>query len=332
MVNAPSTLTLRLRALALLGLLAFLMYLTGWLLLNPNNLVNQAFRAPITTINSHLMAGPYPTDRDLASLRAQGVTTVVSLLDAKVPYEDQLLAREREAVARHGMKLVNVPMTSFFGHRIGEDYPAAAAAAAAAVRKAPDRVYLHCYLGEHRMRSVLDLLATDQATTVAAGETPRRPAPAGRRTLAQQIAANYDAGEFAAALDLYGTVVRPEPATQLVAAWANFRLNRIDTAETLFHAARDRDPELWDASSGLAYCALRHNQLTAAEGGFQSVLDKHPGDVQAEIGLAVTNAHAGRYDHAAELLQQVLAAHADNDEARELLKTYQSRIASASRR
>jgi tetratricopeptide (TPR) repeat protein len=151
-------------------------------------------------------------------------------------------------------------------------------------------------------------------------------------TLAEAVAKRYDARDFSGALEQYAAIAAPEPRTRLLAGWADFRLNRIDAAETLFREVRDRDPALWDAATGLAYCALRRNQLTAAEGGFQSVLEQHPGDIQALIGLAVTHAHAGRYDRATAALDQVLADHPDNREAHELLTTYQARIASASRR
>ena len=334
MAKAPSTLTLRLRAIALLGVLALIMYLCGWLLLNPSNLVNQAFRGPITRIDTHLLAGPYPTDRDLSELRAQGVRTVVSLLDARVPYEDQLLARERAATSRQGMHLVNIPMTSFFGHGIGDDYATAASTAANAVRQAPDSVYLHGYVGDRRLNTVLTLLARDHPVAAATSDPSDVPARTARTadTLAEGVAKRYDAHDFTGALELYAAIARPEPRTRLLAAWADFRLNRIDAAETLFREVRDLDPALWDAASGLAYCALRRNELTAAEGGFQSVLEQHPGDIQALIGLAVTYAHAGRYERAKATLEEVLAKHPDNREAHDLLITYQARIASASRR
>jgi tetratricopeptide (TPR) repeat protein len=326
MPQEPSKLNLRLRALAFLALMALMLYLGGWLLLNPNNPVNRTFRAPITEFDSRVVVGPYPTERDFASLRQSGVTTIVSLLDARVPYEDLLLERERKAAAQFGFKFLNFPMTSFFGHHIGDNYDINALAAARAIQGSKDRIYLHCYLGIHRVASVREHLQQGRVDTAA--YLPRAGDVMSRETRAERVSMRYDAGDFEGALKWYAGIDRPLPATQLLAGWANLRLNRVDEAEGLFRHVADSTPELWDSGNGLAYCALRRGHLTAAEGGFRSVLEKHPEDPQALVGLAITQSRSGHYDIAAKTLQTVLAAHPDNTEAVELLKTYRARSTS----
>ncbi len=324
MPSAPSKLNLRLRALAFLALMALLLYAGGWLLLNPNNIVNRTFRAPISSMESRVVTGPYPTDRDFAMLRQNGIVTIVSLLDARVPYEDILLEREREEATRFGFKFLNFPMTSFFGHQIGDNYDLNAAAAAHAIQSSHERIYLHCYLGVHRVASVREHLQAGQVDT--ATYLPRAGETVSRETGAERVSMRFDAGDFEGALKWYAGIDQPQPATQMLAAWANLRLNRVDAAEALFHAVSDRAPELWDSRNGLAYCALRRNQLTAAEGSFVSLLEQHPGNQQAMIGLAITRARSGRYDAASDTLRQLLAAHPDNAEASGLLKQYQAHV------
>lgn len=330
MAPAPSKLNLRLRALAFLALMALLLYSCGWLLLNPNNIVNRTFRAPVTQMDSRVVTGPYPTDADFAALRQNGITTIVSLLDARVPYEDILLERERQAASRFGFRFLNFPMTSFFGHQIGDNYDLNALAAAHAIQNSHERIYLHCYLGIHRVASVRERLQAGRVDTAA--YLPRVGETVSRETRAERVSMRFDAGDFEGALQWYAGIEDPAPATQMLAAWANLRLNRVDAAEALFRTIADRSPDLWDSRNGLAYCALRRNELTAAEGGFQSVLDKHPGNQQAMIGLAITRARAGHYDSASVLLHQVLDAHPDNTEAAGLLKQYQGHLATGSAR
>lgn len=328
MATAPSKLNLRLRALAFLGLMALLLYAGGWLLLNPNNLVNRTFRAPITQVDSRVVVGPYPTDSDFAMLRQNGIVTIVSLLDARVPYEDVLLERERKAAVRFGFKFLNFPMTSFFGHQIGDNYDLSAAAAAQAIQGSRDRIYLHCYLGVHRVASVRDRLHAGRVDTAA--YLPREGETLSRETRAERVSMRFDAGDFDGALKWYAGIEQPAPATRMLAAWSHLRLNQIDAAEALFRAVTDQAPELWDARNGLAYCALRRNQLTAAEGGFTSVLEKHPGNEQALVGLSIARARSGHYDAAVKTLRELLAAHPDNSEAAGLVKEYEARLTASS--
>lgn len=327
MAKAPSKLTLRLRALAFLVLMAMLLYGGGWLLLNPNNLVNRTFRAPITQVDSRVVTGPYPTDSDFASLRQNGVVTIISLLDARVPYEDVLLERERQAAARFGFKFQNFPMTSFFGHQIGDSYDVNAAAAAHAIQVSKDRIYLHCYLGVHRVASVRDQLQAGRVDT--ASYLPRVGETVSRETGAERVSMRFDAGDYEGALKWYAGIEQPQPATQMLAAWSHLRLNQVDQAEALFNAVADRDPDMWDSRNGLAYCALRRNHLTEAEGGFTSVLEKHPGNQQAMIGLAIARSRSGHYDSAAATLRDLLKDHPDNSEASDLLRQYQSHLGTA---
>jgi len=138
-----------------------------WVLITPDNPLTQYFSAPVTVRDAKIIIGPYPREADFALLKRNGVTTIVSLLDAKLPFERVLLDRERALAAEYGMTFLDFPMGSLFNRHIGGDYEAQAQLAAQAVANAEGRVYLHCYLGMHRVGTVETLLAkTGQSTGV----------------------------------------------------------------------------------------------------------------------------------------------------------------------
>src|ERR1700731_1527605 len=133
-----------------LGIASIWLFLIGiaafWVLITPDNPLTQYFSAPVTVRDAKIIIGPYPREADFGLLKRNGVTTIVSLLDPKLPFERVLLDRERALAAQYGMMFHDYPMGSLFNHHIGGDYETQAKLAAHAVAMAPGRVYLHCYL------------------------------------------------------------------------------------------------------------------------------------------------------------------------------------------
>jgi hypothetical protein len=165
-----------------------------WLLLNPQNALTGLFRAKITSIDTRVITGPYPLADDFAVLRANGVETDVSLLDADLPYEAMLLEQERVNAAKNGIAFINFPMESLFGTHAGSDYDREAHLAAEFIARARGRVYLHCYLGMHRVRTVAALL-TKQGTPSAPYLLKSGERSADARLL-DEAQADYDAGRY----------------------------------------------------------------------------------------------------------------------------------------
>lgn len=67
-------------------------------------------KAGVETVNEHVVVGPYAEPADLATLKASGVTTVVSLLDPSVVYQRSLIEREAADARRAGLRFVNLPI------------------------------------------------------------------------------------------------------------------------------------------------------------------------------------------------------------------------------
>ncbi|HEY3875897.1 MAG TPA: hypothetical protein VGM92_10495 [Candidatus Kapabacteria bacterium] len=153
---------------------AGLTFFIGWVLITPTNPITKLYRAPITRMNDRVLTGAYPVASDFQSLKAKGVTADVSLLDPKIPYEKILLNREQKNAKKFGMRFYNFPVASILGQRFGSYYDAHVHAAALTIDSlqkdaAGDRVYLHCYLGDHRMVAVRNELKLDstRATTAS---------------------------------------------------------------------------------------------------------------------------------------------------------------------
>ena len=129
-----------------------------WVLITPDNPFTRSFQAKISDTDASVIVGPYPGEEDFQILKSHNVTTIVSLLDPRLPHERVLLDRERLLGEKYGISVLNFPMVSIFGQPFGDDYETIAALAAEAIAREPGKVYLHCYLGVHRIKPVQELL------------------------------------------------------------------------------------------------------------------------------------------------------------------------------
>src|SRR4051812_31270084 len=148
------------RAKYIIPAITTLVFLLGtWLLLEPSNPVTSVFRAKMSA-ESAVITGPYPTDDDFRELDKRGVTAIVTLLDPTIPYERILLDKEAENAHRHGIALFDFPMASILGLPLGGYYETDARFAAKTIEMLHGHtIYLHCYLGKHRLNHVRDILA-----------------------------------------------------------------------------------------------------------------------------------------------------------------------------
>jgi tetratricopeptide (TPR) repeat protein len=288
-----------------------------WVLINPDNPFTQLFQRKISDANARIVVGPYPGEGDFRLLKANNVRTIVSLLDANIPYEGTLLAREKGLAAQYGMTFLNFPMSSILGQKFGDYYQDSASRAAAAIAGTSDKVYLHCYLGLHRIQAVRDLLAAKgvQAATYTVREAER--AASSRQLDGAQAA--YDAGRYQDALNLLAKIDLLSPDARLLQAWSHYRLSEISDARQLFQAFLDAEPGNRFARLGLGFCALRDGDLTTAERRFAEVLAGSPKDAEALGGMGLTYYRAGRLDDAIRYLDGSLQIVPDNQELREVL-------------
>jgi hypothetical protein len=123
-------------------------------------MLSRLFRSDISDPKAKVIIGPYPTADDFRILRNHEVKTIISLLDPSLPYESTLLNQERALARYYNLRFYSYPMSSVLGIGYGAEYTNHAREAANAAMHADGKVYLHCYLGLHRVKVVQAVLAS----------------------------------------------------------------------------------------------------------------------------------------------------------------------------
>jgi tetratricopeptide (TPR) repeat protein len=304
------------------ALACFLFAATGFgIVLTPSNPLTRVFRASISDKNSRIVTGPFPLTSDFRMLRDHGVRTVVSLLDPNIPYERVLLDQEKKNAAKFGMKFTNFPMPSILGHHMYDYYDVNAARAAAYIdslqKHSNEKLYLHCYLGMHRMVTVRDLLAS--RGTLSGSYTVRHAARSRDEVYFDSAIYAYQGNDLRGAIRLVSQMRSPDVPAMLVRGWSNYRLKNIALAKQDFQAVLSIRSDMYDANNGLGYCYLATEQLDSARAQFTQVLARDDDDPQAEAGLAMIDYRTGNRTQAAMHLRTSLQSDSTNAEARTLL-------------
>lgn len=289
-----------------------------WMLLHPAAFWLAPWRPEAQVVGSRFIFGPYPIEKDFQALKAQGVTTIVSLLDSDLPYEMVLLGQEKELAQKYGMKVLNFPMASILGQSFGKDYVANSEAAARAAIDADGVVYVHCYLGLHRAANVRKILESHARTTTYGGSVASERSP-DRLALDRASNANREQRFEDALREIASMQVKTLDA-QLLEGWVNYRMGRIEPARAIFAQVLAEHPGQLDAMEGLGYAALRANDLQQAEPLFTELLAQRPGYTPALEGLGHVRYRQGRAAEARQLFEQVLQNNPDNVEVREIVE------------
>jgi len=288
-------------------------------LITPDNPVMRIFRGEISDIAAGVIIGPYPVESDFKKLSGNGVETIVSLLDPALPYEKQLLEKENALAKQYRMRLLNFPMASILGQKMGAYYDNNARAAADAIAATQGKVYLHCYLGIHRVATVKNLLETRQ---IKVGRYTLREGERNKLDLQLDIAEkNYREGNYQQVRQLLDAMKQPSPAALLLHGWADFRLGNIATARKYFNSATTSMPEANEPLLGLAYCDLRENNLSAAEARFIQVIKDDAANIEALNGMGLVRFRQGRLSEAAGYLKKVLQMNPQHPEANATLRS-----------
>lgn len=310
------------RVLAVALVLCALMGAFGvWVLLHPASIWVQPWRAERTRSPADdVLLGPYPVEEDFIALKQRGVTTIVSLLEPKVPYEKVLLAQERERAARYGITVLNFPMGSILGQKFGADYARNSRAAAQAALDADGVAYIHCYLGLHRARNVRQYLASHAGAATYAGTNG---APAADLDAEHEAQAAFHAGDHARSLAALARLDDKGLRAVRLEAWNYYRLRRMPEARERFARVLQQYPEDIDALTGVAYTALAEGRLEDAELAFTQILSADGGDVSAVEGMGYVRYRQGRRDDARTLFARAAELNPANVETRQMLERLQ---------
>jgi tetratricopeptide (TPR) repeat protein len=293
-----------------------------FVLITPDNPMMRIFRGEISDIEANYLIGPYPVESDFERLKKNKVTTIVSLLDPALPYEKSLLAQEKILAEKHGMQLYNFPMASIFGQKLGNYYEANANAAAEKIAHTSGKVYIHCYLGIHRVAIVKGILESRNSRV---GRYLLQEGERGKQALQLDSAESlYRKGNYVAAIAILEKLEAPQAPALLLHGWAAYHLGNIVLARKHFNAAALQLKDATEAAVGLGYCALKENDLTGAEQEFGRGLAAHPDDGAALNGMGIVRYRQGRPTEATQYLEKVLRLEPDNIEAKQLLQSIHS--------
>ncbi len=105
-------------------------------------------------VTENIIIGPYPRDRDFEKLvKVKKVTVFISLLNPSLPFEKDLIRKEREILDSLGVTFYNVPL-SFINLESPENYRAITRIREIIQKHKNEKIYIHCYLGRHRVEFV----------------------------------------------------------------------------------------------------------------------------------------------------------------------------------
>ncbi|MEQ1622444.1 MAG: tetratricopeptide repeat protein [Methylococcales bacterium] len=290
-------------------------------LITPDNPFTRIFRGEISDASADIIVGPYPVEKDFQRLQANGIETIVSLLDPALPYEKQLLNQEAALAKQYKIRLLSFPMASILGQKLGDYYNTNANAAADAILVTKGKIYLHCYLGIHRVAAVRNILEGKQLTvaryTVQKGE---RSQQALELDTAEKY---YREGNYSKAKQQLASMQELSPAARLLGGWVEFRLGNNTTARKAFEEAALSMPDATDPQVGLGYCDIRENYLGSAEIHFTRAIQHESSNAEALHGMGLIRYRQGRLQEATDFFKQVLAIDPQHVEAKDTLQRLQ---------
>jgi protein-tyrosine phosphatase len=102
-------------------------------------------------LSRSIIVGPYPHYEEMKKLKEKfGVEMIVSLLNVKLPQEKALYERERRDSERLGLKTFNFPM-EYLPVDSDSNKERLTELIAFLRSHSTQKVYIHCYLGKHRI-------------------------------------------------------------------------------------------------------------------------------------------------------------------------------------
>ena len=302
---------------------AVIAFLLGYfVLITPDNPIMRAFRGEISDVESNIIIGPYPVQSDFEKLKKNGVTKIISLLDPAVPYEKSLLDQERVIAKQLQMELVNFPMISILGHKMGANYEKNAAAAADEIAASKGKIYVHCYLGIHRAIVVKNLLQDKKIATarylIKGGE---RSNLAIELDKAEQL---FNQHYYKEAHNVLDSMASLTPTAQSLYGWVAYRQKNVVEARKRFEELAKVPEKASDASIGLGYCDLQENKLDGAVAAFSKVIKSQPNNGSALTGMGLALYRQSKFEESATYFEQALQINPENTDAALTLKRIKS--------
>ena len=305
------------------SLLLLLMIAVGagyLILLYPNSVFIRWALAALPSQITMISLGPYPEEATFQRLKKNHVKYIVSLLDPRLPFENELIDREQALAVKYNMTVKLFPMASVFDRRTVPEYADSQRKAVEFLKTLDGPAYVHCYLGKHRVGRIRDELAKAGVpkrywTASAAGQGDYWEVV----TRLSDAWKEYDARNYAKALEILAPLNSKDVDVTNLRGWAHYRLGLIDAATEDFRQGLETEPNNPRNLIGTGYCYLRKEQPVMAQRQFTAVLEQYPDEPGALIGMGLAHLRLGNKAAAADLFAKILAKNPGNEEAKEYL-------------
>jgi tetratricopeptide (TPR) repeat protein len=289
------------------------------ILLHPGGIFVHWDQAPPPQQITLISFGPYPEAKEFKHLAQEHVRYIVSLLDPRLPYEEELIEQEQALAKKYGMIFKDFPMASIFDHQIFSDYAAQEKRAVDFLRHLDGPAYVHCYLGKHRVLHVRDALlaaGVPERYFTASGSGQHYWDLISRLDQAQKAMGKQD---YAGVLDALEPLKEKDVDVYALRGWAHYRLGLITEAVQDFQEGLSVDPNNPRNQVGLGYCDLRNNQPVMAQRKFEEVLSRFPDDESAWVGQGLAYLSVQNKQAAAQAFRKALELSPQDSETQKLL-------------
>ena len=290
------------------------------ILLSPGSIFMRWAQAALPAQITMISQGPFPEEAEFEHLKKERVKYIVSLLDPRLPYEKQLIERERVMAERYGMTLKVFPMASIFDRQIFPDYEEQQQKAVDFLKHLDGPAYMHCYLGKHRVTHVRDALiqaGVPKRYWTAASSSEEYWDLVNRLDQAQEL---FQQKDYAKVLETLAPLATKDVDVTSLRGWSHYRLGMVDEATEDFRQGLEAEPTNPRNLLGSGYCYLRAGQPVMAQRQFSAILEQIPDNAEALIGMGLSHLRLGNKPAAAQMFRQVLEKDPDNEEVKGYLK------------
>lgn len=171
-------------------------------LLTTDNLALKQVRSTLLETKFGYTFGPYPDEIEIENLKESGYEGIVTLLSPTIPFEKILLEKEIKTAKRLGMKIYSIPMLPWIS---GNEE--AITKLKEISRKDKNRLYIHCYLGRHRVK-IAKLIIEGELAKVSNNTSNIYPDKLERGNLSYHRGGNIILGPYPSDEEWFSLVLR----------------------------------------------------------------------------------------------------------------------------
>ena len=120
-------------------------------------------KGKIRVVTPEIIFGHYPHRDEIRDIKKRGVTMDISLLNLSLPQELVLHEQLKRNAAKEGIEVYNFPL-GYLNLDSQENRKTVLKAVAFVRQNKGRKMYIHCYLGRHRVKAVEDELRRQGVT------------------------------------------------------------------------------------------------------------------------------------------------------------------------